>query len=217
MKKAFTMLELVFVIVIIGILSVVAMPSFNRDTLQEAANQVVSHIRYTQHLAMMDDKFDSNDANWFKGRWQLQFGKSDYTDQEYAYSIYSDGGAYSGSPALKELAKNPMNRNQLMTGGYSGVIDWEDTRVVRKMNLGKSFGIQNVIFQGGCAVTPSTARIAFDNLGRPIIGNIKVSTKQYRIGKVSGALLMSQCRIILSADENITIAIEPETGYTHIL
>ena len=65
MKKAFTMLELVFVIVIIGILAVVAMPSFQRDTLQEAGNQIISHIRYTQHLAMMDDKFNPADATWF--------------------------------------------------------------------------------------------------------------------------------------------------------
>ena len=221
MKKAFTMLELVFVIVIVGILSVVAMPSFNRDTLQEAANQVVSHIRYTQHLAMMDDKFASNDANWFKGRWQLQFGKSSSGTKnsggEYAYSIYSDSGSYSGNPGISELAKNPLNKRQLMSGGYSNVIDWQEARAVKKMNLGKSFGVKNIKFKGGCAVTASTTRIAFDNLGRPIIGNLSSSNRPYMLGKVSGAPLMTQCKIILSSDRNITIAIEPETGYTHIL
>ncbi|MDO9208669.1 MAG: prepilin-type N-terminal cleavage/methylation domain-containing protein, partial [Sulfuricurvum sp.] len=38
MKRfAFTMLELVFVIIVIGILAVLAMPNFNRHPLQEAA------------------------------------------------------------------------------------------------------------------------------------------------------------------------------------
>ncbi len=73
MKKAFTMLELVFVIVIVGILSFIAASSFQRNTLREAADQVVSHIRYTQHLAMTDDKFDPNEAQWFMRRWTLRF------------------------------------------------------------------------------------------------------------------------------------------------
>jgi prepilin-type N-terminal cleavage/methylation domain-containing protein len=57
MKRfAFTMLELIFVIIVIGILAVLAMPSFNKNSLAEAAEQVAGHIRYTQHLAMVDDK-----------------------------------------------------------------------------------------------------------------------------------------------------------------
>ncbi|MCF6310454.1 MAG: type II secretion system GspH family protein, partial [Sulfurimonas sp.] len=58
MKKAFTMLELVMVIVVIGILAAVMLPRVASDRLAEAATQVISHIRYTQHLAMVDDQFD---------------------------------------------------------------------------------------------------------------------------------------------------------------
>ena len=57
-KKAFSLIELIFVIVIIGILSSVLVPRFDRPTLIEAAHQIISHIRYTQHLAMVDNKFD---------------------------------------------------------------------------------------------------------------------------------------------------------------
>ena len=56
MKKAFTMLELVVVIVVIGIIAVAALPRINDDHIAEAADQVMSHIRYTQHLAMQDSK-----------------------------------------------------------------------------------------------------------------------------------------------------------------
>ena len=62
MKKAFTMLELVFVLVVIGILAAVMIPNMQSTALREAAIQVVSHIRYTQHLAMIDDKFDTTDT-----------------------------------------------------------------------------------------------------------------------------------------------------------
>ncbi|MGD9717776.1 MAG: type II secretion system protein, partial [Sulfurimonadaceae bacterium] len=51
MKKAFTMLELVFVIVVIGILAAVIIPRMDRDNASEAAIELQSQIRYAQHLA----------------------------------------------------------------------------------------------------------------------------------------------------------------------
>ncbi|WP_300367295.1 prepilin-type N-terminal cleavage/methylation domain-containing protein, partial [Hydrogenimonas sp.] len=51
-KNAFTMLELIIVIVVVGILSAIMIPRFSDDKLREAADQIMSHIRYTQHLAM---------------------------------------------------------------------------------------------------------------------------------------------------------------------
>ena len=78
MKKAFTMLELVFVIVVIGILAAVIIPNTRTNPVQEGAIQLLSHIRYTQHLAMMDDRYGAN-ATWFKDRWQIRFTSSSYS------------------------------------------------------------------------------------------------------------------------------------------
>ncbi len=83
MKKAFTMIELVFVIVVIGILAAVIIPSTRTNPAQEAAIQLLSHIRYTQHLAIVDDKYDATDVNWFQNRWQIRFTNN-------TYSIVSD-------------------------------------------------------------------------------------------------------------------------------
>ncbi|MDQ7060006.1 MAG: type II secretion system protein [Sulfurimonas sp.] len=66
MKKAFTMIELIFVLVVVGILAAVILPRTKTNPLQEAAIQLLSHIRYTQHLALVDDVYDANDANWYK-------------------------------------------------------------------------------------------------------------------------------------------------------
>jgi len=103
MKKAFTMLELIFVIVVIGILTSVIIPRTQTNSLEQAANQVVEHIRYTQHLAMVDDRYDVNDNEWYKEKWQFIYGKSNSSSRDtggyYAYSIFSDNAlGHTGKP-----------------------------------------------------------------------------------------------------------------------
>ena len=79
MKKAFTMLELVFVIVVIGILAAAILPRMDRDTAAEATIKLQSDIRYAQHLALVDDKYNANNANWFRNRWQIRFNGNSYS------------------------------------------------------------------------------------------------------------------------------------------
>lgn len=74
MKKAFTMLELVFIIVVIGVLAAVMLPRMDRDHVSEARIDLLSKIRYTQHLALIDDKYDANNDKWFRNRWRIEFG-----------------------------------------------------------------------------------------------------------------------------------------------
>jgi len=213
MKRAMTLIEIIMVIVIIGIISAVTAPNFERNSLREAAYQVLSHIRYTQHLAMIDNKYDPLDQFWYKKRWQLAFGKSSAgalnTDGEWAYTIFSDT-SNDGNPNPNEIAKNILDNTKLLSGGYSNTLDWQDSRATREMNLGKKFGIVNVSFSG-CG----GQRIAFDNIGRPINGNISSMTTPYQSGRISN----NRCDITLvdQAGNSLTIAIEPETGYTHIL
>ena len=222
MKKAFTMLELVFVIVVMGILAGAIIPNINSNPLREAATQLLSHIRYTQHLAMIDDKFDANDSKWYMKRWQIVFGKSAYTDQQWAYTIFSDDASSSGhsNPDISEIAKDPLKNAgdtniataKLLSGGYSGILNSTDERANKKMNLGASYGVVNVKMSGGCS--SSNVRISFDIMGRPIQKPLHSYTRAYK----SSGLIKTTCNIILENwDSNITIAIEPETGYTHIL
>lgn len=215
MKKAFTMLELVFVIVVIGILAAVVIPRAGSNRLHEAAVQVVSHIRYTQHLAMVDDKFNGSETDWHKRRWQLLFGTSADTNNKIAYSIFSDAPTFSGNPGISELAKNPMSSNKLLTGGFSGVISYAtDSRVTREMNIGEKYGIGDVSFSAECSINGSK-RIAFDYIGRPLRGALDSYTSSY---PAADRLITSTCIItLISNDENVSIAIEPETGYAHIL
>lgn len=214
MKKAFTMMEFVFVIVIIAILTVAILPRIESNSLREAAIQVISHIRYTQHLAMVDDQYDANDANWFKGRWQIRFGSSAYTNNEMAYAIFLDDGAYDGNPNLSELAIDPIHNGRYLSGGWSGILYTSDERANKDMNIGLTYDIANVGFAGGCA-SVNQKRLTFDHLGRPLWGTVHSLNRPYEANKI----IQRSCEIILtnSSGDSVTIAIEPETGYAHIL
>jgi len=96
MKKAFTMIELVFVLVVIGILAATIIPRTRTNPVQEAAINLVSQIRYTQHLAMSDDKYGSS-ATWYRDRWQMSFVGNTYSIQ------HNDGNDYAKDPL------NPAN------------------------------------------------------------------------------------------------------------
>ena len=224
MKKAFTMIELVFVIVVIGILAAVILPNTKTNPVQEAAIQLVSHIRYTQHLAMVDDKFDATDANWYKKRWQIVFSDALLTTNEkYSYTIYSDGaGVNSGDPNINEIAKNPANPEQLMTGGATGgeaklAYSHKDFPGMKKLNLGLSYGITSITFSSSCKVGTSE-RLAFDHIGRPIKGKLSNSSgggnsQSYE----DDNLIQSDCMITLTDDsESVIITVTRETGYTYI-
>jgi hypothetical protein len=196
--------------------------------LREAAIQVVSHIRYTQHLAMIDDKFDTSDSNWYKNRWQIQFANTVGSGNSWSYMIYSDSlGGSTGTPDINEHAKNPMNPAKFLTGGYSaGNIAYNDSmgRDTSELNLGRKYSIADVDFTDGCSIASDKQRIFFDYLGRPFYGGPHLQTKPYH-NETNVKKLNSDCKILLcahspcisaSSNEKITIVIEPETGYTYI-
>ena len=220
MKKAFTLLELVFVIVIIGIITSIMIPDSRSTKLREAATQLVSHIRYTQHLAMVDDKFDMNDNDWFKERWSIRFSRGAHSLGEWAYTIFADtAGASTGSVDLSEIARDTQNTNIVLTGGVSGAnaldINHPTFQGTRKMNLGLNYGVINITFTGDC----TNQTFAFDHMGRPINGTLVNNTQSYMNDDlIQRNAANSVCDITLTdGTDNVIIRIEPETGYARIM
>jgi len=221
MKKAFTLIELIFVIIVIGILAATIVPNTKTNPLQEAAIQLASHLRYTQHLAMIDDPYRNDDSKWYKMRWVLVFSSSKYTggSDVWAYTIFSDkAGNHTGDAQASEIAINPLNKDQIMTGGYgkAKAINFtdKDFKGMKDLNIGTKYGIigdKAVELKGGCRYS----RIAFDYLGRPMYGSHKDSIKSYDDKKQQ--LIKEDCKIILSDKKgSITLKIEAETGYITI-
>ena len=212
------MLELIFVIVVMGIIIAVVTPNTRSNPLQEAAVQLAAHIRYTQHLAMMDDRYNAADNIWYKERWQLAFYSNEYTDYAESYTIFSDTeGASTGNAQESEIARNPENSAQIMTGGYgsASAIDYNDDKFIgmKKLNIGKTYGVTSVMLGGGCRSTG--ARLSFDHLGRPLQGDHDTMTGPYSAG--TQRLITLDCTITLSdTTDSIVLHIEPETGYVSV-
>lgn len=218
MKKAFSLLELTFVIVVIGILTAVIIPNTKSTSLQEAAIQVASHIRYTQHLAMIDDRFGStgsdNDYRWYQTRWQIVF--TDGTEAslgKIAYAVFSDfGNSNSGKAEIQELALDPQTKRYI-TGGVTNGVEYIDDNVFHPANIGLTYGVDTISFSASCQYYNSM-RIAFDHLGRPMKGNLASYSSAY---PATNRMITETCIITLgSNNETVSIHIEPETGYTHI-
>lgn len=206
--KAFTMLELVFVIVVLGILAALALPRMDRDLRQEAADNVLSAIRYTQHLALNDNKTDPFDMNWQNELWQIQFSTTTSTGYLF-YVIGSDAdhtGGTTAYPAKEETAIEPVNGKymfhistnpELQTGESPNIL------------LGRKYGVSGVNPTGGC----TTQQLAFDQLGRPHknVGGAGHSYDTY---------MTSDCNLTFSFANNaalpFSIIITKETGYAYI-
>lgn len=202
-RTAFTMLELIFVIIVIGIISVLAMPSFNRNPLAEAAEQVANHIRYTQHLAMIDDVYNDKNSTWWKDRWSIRFYENTNT---YYYTVFSDRDQQRNANTgvnSDEVAIDPLTQKKLHAANSNTL-----------MNLTKSYGITNIIsscyVDDNTLVTANRGAIIFDNLGRPYNGLAdSTAPTQY--------LLTQVCDINLSSSDGVaTIRIQPETGYVSV-
>ena len=219
MKKAFTMLELVVVIVVIGIIAAAALPRINDDHIAEAADQVMSHIRYTQHLAMQDSKFDPTDANWFRKRWSITFTRASFCKggNEWRYSVYHDDGNTTGNlNSVNEVARDPLDPNRFMSSGWAGIANADCANVSNKYNLTTNFGITNVQFRGVCGQA-GLQTLSFDEFGRPMRSVSTPGGGGAARGYDRLVYNGQNCQIVLStAKRTATITVTPETGFLQV-
>lgn len=214
-KSAFTMLELVFVIVVLGILAALAMPRIERDFRQEAGDNILSAIRHTQHLALNDDKHNHlNSPDWQRALWQIRFSNANNT-----YSIWSDidmeGNIDTVNPV--EPALDPLTGQMLHSADAV-----QDPAESPDIFLGDNYGITNVVFNG-CANPPNTAQsaalsIAFDNFGRPFRG---ISPAGVGVGATNDydRYVVQNCTLTFTSDAfnpPLVIQINRETGYASL-
>ena len=224
MKKAFTMIELVIVIVVIGIIAMVTIPKYDQNRVLIGAQQIASHIRYAQHLAMIDNRTDliakpaprpetdPNGDQWWRERWTIAFTQNT-NGKRWGYSIYSNFSRNGSLNSPNEVAPDPQNPNRLLTA--SNILP--ANRINNKLNIGKTYGIKNVTFSGDCNQSGNQA-ISFDEKGRPFL-NASTTTVGARANPSTGRIAR-RCEInIGDGDTNATstnvakICIEAETGY----
>lgn len=190
LNKAFTLLELVIVIVATSILSVFFIPQFYNNSLLDATMQVVRHIKHTQHLALNDARYMHTDKLWYKSMWRISFRSKNC----YVVSSNTD---YDKNYDRLESAHDPIDRLLL----YSNVECEEEQTDTKWMFLESYYSIDMITFSKACG---SNRFIAFDHQGRP-----------HKSLKNSHDLLKNKCIITIYQKENkAEITIRPETGYT---
>ena len=187
------MLELVFVVVVIGILAAVAIPRLERDNSAEAAYQIARHIRLAQHHALVDDKYENGNPDWKGKMWAITFRTS-----KYCYAVYTNLDYPTGTQADEnESAIDPLTKKRL----YSDTNCNESNARTDDVLLWKSFGVNNIAMSTGCG--PNN-QILFDNLGRPY-------------GSV-GNLLNDNCVITIQTDNghSAEITVYKDTGFVKV-
>lgn len=177
MKKAFTLIELVFVMIVLAILTFALWPTKQPTQALEAARQIVAHIRYTQHLALNDDKFATHTdtggtssiaKDWYKRMWKITFSNGEAApgckSGGWRYAVYqniSRGLSDRGQPnGAAEAARNPAN-GKALSACYSGL----SQNTSDELNLSQTYKITNIDF-GEFAVGGRIQGIIFDELGR---------------------------------------------------
>ena len=227
-KRAFTMIELIFVIVVVGILAAIMIPKLNRNASREAANQILTHIRYTQHLAMQDDKYvqSVDEKLWFKMRWGITFNETSLKEcsidelgvKTWKYSVFFDKRGkkiFSGNINSEDQVANDIYKSgKLLSGGWSSGIVTETTckKWNKELNLGKRFGITSVDFKDGCN---GMQTIIFDEMGRPMR---VTSTTSGGAKRPYDRLVKKDCSITITdkRGNQTTITIEKESGFASI-
>jgi len=201
-NNAFTMIELVLVIVVLGILASLALPRLDQSYRQQAADNILNAIRFTQHLALVDNKTIPTQNDWQMTLWKISFT----TGASPFYTVSTDIDK-DGSVDKNETAVNPANGLYMYNTG--GATVQQDKDEDPNIFLGKKYGINNISFSGGCA---NSQHIAFDHLGRPHV-NIGGATNDYH------TLMTDDCDITFKFSNNeddLVITIQKQTGFAFI-
>lgn len=214
-KSAFTIIELVFVIIILGILASVAMGRMERDLKQEAAETILFHIRLAQQMALSDNKHrPTHDDKWQTAYWRFEYEKCDLTDR-YIYRVGSDSDL-SGGINKFEAAIDPTDGKYIWADGACDQFDDLDADESEDVYLYGRFGVTTVTHStalGSC----TTQNIGFDYLGRPHsgLGTYKNNGSEFQ------RLMTKDCNLTFNmtdgaVSDSFSIIIEAETGHSYI-
>lgn len=200
--KALTLLELIFVIFLLSLLSYIIIPKTKNQDLQNATSRLVLYLKQTRYQAMINDMYSLDDKLWHKKRWSLKFFSCNKNVEGIYYIIYSDTNK-SGKIKKEHTLLDPLNKKHL----YSFHTCKETKDSSKYVLLSKVFNVMDV--EVSCNNTKSLGQISFGSDGRVYskLSNVEEEYYKYEIKK--------PCFITLrhKNGETMGIKIENSTGF----
>jgi len=220
-KNAFTMIELIVVLVVLGIIAANSIPRLKRDTRSEAINHMLSAIRYTQYLALHDTKHRRDDSRWQRAYWRFQTYFCNGSKGIY-YMIGTDTNL-GGNIDKEEAAVDPSNGKLMFWNGNKACPknsnDILNNDVSPNIFITQKYGINETIYNN-CAIYTDGKKysvvkhIGFDGFGRPHKSYTGSATPNH------WGITRGNCKITFKFKDTsiapFTIVIENETGYTYV-
>jgi len=200
MKRGFSLLELIFIILVVGIIASQSIQKNNLSKLTLAKNQIILHLKYTRYIAMLDNKYDYEDILWHKKRWSLKFEHCDKDIGGLFYSVYSDANG-GGGVNKEEVLKDPLTNNYIFATSCKKDSLYDKSKFVL---LTKEYEIENI--DVSCNETATIGQISFGYDGKVYAKNGK-NEEEYEIKE--------PCKIKLYDKHNQSeeIIIYPNSGY----
>lgn len=230
MKKAFTLIEVIFIIVVVGILSTIAISRFNSKDLLRGAEMVARDIEYVKHLAVIDDnkilnntksekKLISNNGTSVNqyNFWAITFigiggdpkmSIFKYTDPDINYGTVD-------TAVVDYLDKEKFLTLTVRNGKDDDIVDGSVVKTSPRVWLKKTYSI-NKIDTSDCNAEDYTGRhsvntLFFNEEGIPYIANSSGGTFWYF------QKLKEICTLKIKAGSDTKcIDIYPETGYVKV-
>jgi len=200
-KKSFSLLEILFVVIILGIIATQIIPKSQVSKLQLASDKIILYLNYTRYISHIDNKFDIEDVEWERKRWTLKFLNCKESVGGLYYNVYSDTYGDTAHIRKVDTLKDPLNSKYLYSNACSEDIVNDKSKHVL---LTSEYGITNI--DVSCNTTSTIGQISFGFDGK-IYSQLGTNIKE----------IENQCQIKLfnSKNQSVTIAVEPKTGYIH--
>ncbi len=211
MRRAFSLVELVIVIVVIGILASLSIPRLNEDNRAQAINHILTMIRYTQNLALHDSKQLRDNPKWQKGFWSFRIYKCQ-NENKYYFIIASDSDR-NGTITKNESAVDPSNGKYLYAYNNCDQAK-KDSEMSPNVFLDR-FGINSITFSScaGDLGSGNTKHIGFDRFGRVHKNFGSSNTPDYK------SYRRRDCKITFGFEDGkspFTIVVKKETGFAYL-
>jgi len=196
--KSFSLLELIFTIILISIVISISIPKNNLSKLNLVRDKILLNLNYTRYIAHIDNKFDIEDDEWERKRWTLKFQNCSSNIGGLYYVIYSDESGSTAAFKKEETLKDPLTKKYLYSNSDCVASDDESKDVL----LTKEYGIEKV--EVSCNTTSTIGQISFGYDGK-IYSQLGTNIKE----------ILNPCEIRFydKTNNSVSIMIYPKTGF----